>query len=73
MTFQWSPGSATAYSILVGSSPGAFDIYTLSNTKALTTTVNNMPTDGRTVYVQLYSKIGTSWTSNSYTYTAFGP
>jgi len=34
-------------------------------------TVNNIPVDGRTIYVTLGSKINGSWTVNSYTYTAF--
>jgi hypothetical protein len=36
----------------------------------LTTTVNGLPTDGSTIYVTLYSLIGTQWVGNAYTYTA---
>jgi Chitobiase/beta-hexosaminidase C-terminal domain len=71
VTFQWSAGSATAYSLIIGSSPGAGDIYVAGNLHGLSTTVNNIPTDGRNVYVALYSQVNNSWTSNSYTYKAF--
>src|SRR5207245_8128274 len=54
VNFQWSAGSATAYGLLVGSSPGAYDIYILQQTSARSTTANNVPTDGRTIYVRLY-------------------
>ena len=30
-----------------------------------------MPTDGRTIYVSLYSKVNSSWIANRYTYKAF--
>jgi uncharacterized protein GlcG (DUF336 family) len=71
-TFNWSAGSATAYWLLVGSSPNHFDIYNSGQSQALSTTVNNIPTDGRTVYVALLSLVNGSWTFNSYTYSAFG-
>jgi len=72
VTFQWTAGSATAYGLTVGSSPGGTDIYNSEATLQTTSqTVSNIPTDGRTIYVRLYSLVGRSWTFNSYTYTAF--
>ena len=71
VTFQWTQGSATAYGLTVGSSPGAADIYVSSLLHSLSQTVPNIPTDGRTVYVRLYSLVGNVWMSNSYTYKAF--
>jgi hypothetical protein len=38
---------------------------------ALSATVNNIPTDARDIYVTLGSLVNGSWTTNSYTYTAF--
>src|SRR5207245_8895128 len=73
VTFQWSAGSATAYGLTVGSSPGGSDIYASSQLQVLSKTVNNIPTDGRTVYVRLYSQVNGSWVSNGYTYKAFNP
>jgi hypothetical protein len=37
----------------------------------LSKTVNNIPTDGRTIYVTLGSKVSGSWSTKDYTYTAF--
>jgi len=70
VTFSWSAGSATTYALKVGSSPGAMDFYGAEIT-SLSTTVNQIATDGRTIYVTLYSKVNNSWLSNNYIYTAF--
>jgi len=69
-SFNWSAGSATSYILLVGSSQYAHDIYSIGPTSVLSATVNNIPTDGRTIFVTLASNINGSWTSNKYTYTA---
>jgi len=71
VTFTWSAGSATAYFLLVGSSPHGADIYNSGIVTVHSTTVNNIPTDGRTIYVTLGSQVNGSWTANYYTYTAF--
>ena len=71
VTFTWSPGSATAYILAVGSSLHGADIYNSGQVTVLSKTVSNIPTDGRTIYVTLGSKVNGSWTSNSYTYKAF--
>jgi hypothetical protein len=71
VTFTWSAGSATAYYIFVGSSPGAGDILQFwPGPNVHSATVNNVPTDGRTIYVTLGSFINGSWVANSYTYKA---
>ena len=72
VTFDWTAGSgASAYWIDVGSTAGAHDIYSSGNLgNVLTTTVNGLPTDGVTIYVTLYSLIGTTWSGSAYTYTA---
>jgi hypothetical protein len=71
VTFTWSAGSATAYFLFVGSSPNGADIYNSGQVTVLSKTVNNIPTDGRTIYVTLGSRVNGSWTTNSYTYSAF--
>ena len=73
VTFQWSAGSANAYGLTLGSSPNGADIYSSSQLQVLSATVNNIPTDGRTVYARLFSRVNNSWVSNSYTYKAFKP
>ena len=70
VTFNWSAGSATQYVLLVGSSLHGSDIYNSSIVHTLSATVNNMPADGRTIYVTLTSQVNGSWITNSYTYTA---
>src|SRR5436305_4689125 len=70
VTFSWSAGSAAAYWLLIGSSPSSSNIYNSSQTQALSATVNNIPTDGRAIYVTLLSLVNGSWTLNRYTYIA---
>jgi len=71
VTFTWSAGSATAYFLFVGSSPNAADIYNSGIVTVHSKTVNNIPSDGRTVYVTLGSQVNGSWTYKNYTYKAF--
>ena len=71
VTFTWSAGSATSYLLLVGSAQNKADIYNSGQTTAHSATVNNIPTDGRTIYVTLASQVSGSWTGNNYTYKAF--
>ena len=72
VTFQWTAGSATAYGLTIGSSAGGTDIYNSGTAlHTLSQTVTNIPTDGRTVYVRLYSQVNNTWSFKSYTYTAF--
>ena len=72
VTFSWSAGSATAYRLLVGNSVGASDIYGSTSVTVRSLTVNNIPSDGRTIYVRLFSKVKKSWITKDYTYKAFG-
>jgi hypothetical protein len=72
-TFSWTAGaSATAYWLDAGSTAGAHDYYSSGSLgNVLTTTVNNLPTNGATVYVTLYSLVNGTWVSTGYTYTAY--
>ena len=71
MTFQWNTGSLIQeYFLYVGSSAGMNDIYGQSQGTSTSKTVTGLPTDGRTVYVRLWSRNGTNWLPNDYTYTA---
>lgn len=71
VTFNWNAGSATAYALVVGSSPTAVDIYNHGIVHTLSATVTNIPSDGRTISVRLYSQVNNAWVWNSYNYTAF--
>jgi len=73
VTFSWSAGiSVTEYLVDVGNSLGASDIYGASQGLNHSHTVSNIPTDGRTIYVRLLSKINGVWQSPlDYMYKAF--
>ena len=72
VTFDWTAGAAaTAYWVDIGGTPGANNYYTSGNLgNVLTTTASGLPTDGSTVYVTLYSRVGVQWLPAAYTYTA---
>ncbi len=72
VTFQWTAGvEASAYWLDVGSTAGGNQYSQSGNLgNVLTTTVSGLPTDGSTVYVTLYSLVGSTWSGNAYTYTA---
>ena len=70
VTFSWSAGNATAYFLWVGNSPNKADIYNSQQVTVRSETVTNIPTDGRTIYVTLGSKVNGSWILNNYTYKA---
>ena len=75
VTFTWYPtNAAQAYWIDAGSTPGGNNYYQSGSLPTTThsQTVNDLPTDGSTVYVTLYTLISGSWVSNAYTYTAVG-
>jgi len=71
-TFTWNDAAATSYYLQVGSSVGTADIasgYASTPSK----TVYGLPTDGRTIYVRLWTVFGSVWASNDYSYTALAP
>ncbi|MGY6707338.1 MAG: reprolysin-like metallopeptidase, partial [Rhizobiaceae bacterium] len=77
VTFNWSAGTnATGYYLDVGSFQGGWNIHDSGTLSAgtLSRTVTDLPTDGSTLYVRLYTGLpGTSniFTHyNDYTYTA---
>jgi len=75
VTFAWNAASgASLYQVWVGTSPGTYDIgyYPSTGTTTTTTTATGLPTDGRTLYVRLYSAIGGSWYYRDFTYRS-GP
>jgi hypothetical protein len=70
--FSWDAGSGISeYALSVGSTPGARDI-AYTETASLDASVNNLPTNGETLYVTLGSLNGVKWLSNNVTYVASG-
>ena len=72
-TFQWTAGSGVSqYWLYISKkAAGSNDVFDSGGINLLSETVNTLPTDGSTLYVTLYSLIGSTWTFNSYTYKAF--
>ena len=68
--FMWESISGASYQLLVGSSAGASDIARV-NTSKTSTTVNKMPTDGRTVYVRLVTTVNGKSAARDYTFFAY--
>lgn len=70
VTFSWNAGNrAEQYALWVGSSPGTYDLYAGGEALRLTKTLT-MPTDGRTIYVQLWTMFNGVWTEyNTYSFT----
>ncbi len=73
-TFSWTTGvAATDYELFVGTmGVGTSNLYNSGATGATSATVSDLPSNGQTVYVRLYSLIAGAWQYNSYTYTASG-
>jgi hypothetical protein len=70
VTFQWS-GSASQFGLWIGSTgPGSSNLAAPPGTTATSYTATGLPTDGRTIYVRLWSLVGGIWQYNDYTYTA---
>ena len=68
-TFRWSAGSGVAmYQLWIGHSAGGADVFYTGNTSALAVNVTT-PSDGRVLYVTLWSLIGGAWQQNAYKYT----
>ena len=80
VTFSWSSGGATAFWLIVGDGrdiqgtdkAGSSNIFSSGQTGGLSSIVSNLPTDGRTIYVRLWSKLGGVWFEppQDYVYTA---
>jgi hypothetical protein len=71
--FNWSNSGADLYQIAVGTTgPGAIDIGLFPNapTSSTSTVVTGLPSNGSTVYVRIYSKIGSSWYASDYQYVS---
>jgi hypothetical protein len=70
-TLTWNAGSGgvTGYYLWIGTSPGTANLVNIGPLSGTSATVN-LPTNGATIYVQLWTVLnGSSLVSNSYTYT----
>jgi hypothetical protein len=75
VTFTWSAGAgATGYELWIGSngvnSNNLYSSGEVLSTSFLSVTASNLPTDGRMLYVRLYTDFNGTWRHTDYTYTA---
>jgi Glycoside hydrolase family 44 len=71
-TFDWTAVSgATGYILSVGTTGvGSYNLYYSGSVTATSGTLNNLPTNGGTIYVRLTTNFSGTWVHTDYTYTA---
>ncbi len=70
-TFQWNAAAGgLEYFIYIGRTPGSNNIVGRAVGTATSTTVTNLPTDGSTVYVRLWTRFNSGWQYRDVSYTA---
>jgi hypothetical protein len=74
VTFAWVAGTgASQYFLYAGTTgTGSSDLYASSEGSALSASVSGLPTSG-TIYVRLWTLVGSTWSANDYTYSGSGP
>jgi pseudomonalisin len=71
-TFTWTTGIGVAQAwIWIGTTAGGQNLGSYGGAGVTSATPTNLPTNGSTVYVRLWSLISGAWLYNDYTYTAF--
>jgi hypothetical protein len=69
--FQWAAGTGvSSYGLSVGTTLGGTDIFDQPLGTSLNASVTGLPTNGGTIYVRLWSLLGSVWAFQDYTYTA---
>jgi len=69
-TFTWSQGVAVSqYDLRVGTTLNGGDIYESGHTTATSSPLVALPGGNKTIFVRLYSLIGSTWTATNYTFT----
>lgn len=70
-TFAWNGASgAQEYFFYAGTSAGANNFVGRSTGNSTSTTVTNLPTNGSTVYVRLWTRFASGWQYRDFTYRA---
>lgn len=78
VTFQWADAHAPEYWLEIGTTLGGTNLHNASHGTNLSATISGLPTNGSTIYVRLWTRIGSGWCPsctnyNDYTYTAATP
>ena len=69
--FRWSAGTATMYGLFVSSiAPGNHELFGSNTGNTASVLATNLPRNGSTLYVRLYSMVNGVWQLNDYTYSA---
>jgi len=72
VTFQWTSGTAVSdLWLYVGTTPGGSDLFNQEEHANLSATVSGLPTNGRPIYVRLFSRTN-AWQYVDYVFTAAG-
>lgn len=69
--FKWTNAGAGAYRVFVGNSVGANDVGSASTVGTASSATIALPTDGRRLYVRMYSYMRDVWFATDTTYNAF--
>jgi hypothetical protein len=72
VTFTWTPATgATGYLLSIGSTgAGSYDLYYSGQLAGTTTTANELPTNGETLYARLFTNFNGTWIHVDYVFTA---
>lgn len=69
--FGWDSGAAAQeYFFYAGTWQGANNLYGQSTGLNRGVTIGNLPTNGSTIYIRLWTRLSTGWQYNDYTFTA---
>ena len=72
VTFTWSSvAAATQYWMDIGTAPGGYDLFSQSAGLATSEAITGLPTGGGTVYVRIWTAIGSAWRYSDCTYMAY--
>ncbi|NVN92168.1 MAG: cadherin-like domain-containing protein [Desulfuromonadales bacterium] len=71
-TFTWNVAGANLFQLFIGTSPGLSNIAITNASTATSEKITGLPTNSSPVFVRLYSRYGTTWYFNDYTYTSAG-
>jgi hypothetical protein len=71
-TFSWTPATgATTYALLLGSTgAGSSNLYNSGHITTTSAKATGLPTNGETIYAELWSYVNNAWVIANYTYKA---
>jgi sugar lactone lactonase YvrE len=71
-TFAWTAATgATAYALNLGSTGvGSSNVYNSGHVTTTSTTASGLPTNGETIYAELWAYVNNAWVTTNYTFKA---